>query len=151
MSGDLNQRIETFMNDVLGAMGLDLEIALQPMDDGLRVALYGEQGEMLLRKKGEPLDALQHVVNMVFRREFDEGHRLVVDCLDYRQAKDVELKQMARFLIEKVKSTGAPQEIGPLNSYARRLVHLEVADAGGVESESIGDGAVKTVIISPGR
>jgi predicted RNA-binding protein Jag len=55
---------------------------------------------------------------------------------------------MARFLIDKAKTTGTPQEMGPLNPYARRLVHLTVADDPEMSSESIGDAFLKTVIIS---
>ena len=55
---------------------------------------------------------------------------------------------MARFLATKALRTGAPQEIGPLNAYERRIVHLAVAEEGAT-SESVGDAAVKTVIISP--
>jgi spoIIIJ-associated protein len=73
---------------------------------------------------------------------------LVVDCLDYRKGKDAELRQMARFMIEKARSTGMPQEMGPLNPYARRLVHLTVAEEPDMSSESIGDAFLKTVIIS---
>ena len=76
---------------------------------------------------------------------------LVVDCLEYRRAKDEELRQMARFMMEKAKSTGTPQEMGPLNPYARRLVHLTVAEDPAVSSESIGDAFLKTVIISARR
>jgi hypothetical protein len=101
-----------------------------------------------VRRKGEGLDALQHVVNSAFRREVDRGKRLVVDALDFRKAKDRELKQMARFLIDKVRSTGVPQEIGPLNSYSRRLVHLEVSNEPDMASESIGDGTTKVIVIS---
>jgi predicted RNA-binding protein Jag len=50
--------------------------------------------------------------------------------------------------MERAKATGTPQEIGPLNSYARRIVHLTVAEDPQVSSESIGDAAMKTVIIS---
>jgi spoIIIJ-associated protein len=56
---------------------------------------------------------------------------------------------MALFLIGKVKTSGAPQEIGPLNPYARRIVHLAVSEDAGVTSESIGDAFLKTVVISP--
>ena len=55
---------------------------------------------------------------------------------------------MARFMMEKAKSTGVPQEMGPLNPYARRLVHLTVAEDPQMSSESIGDAFLKTVIIS---
>jgi predicted RNA-binding protein Jag len=50
--------------------------------------------------------------------------------------------------MEKARTTGVPQEIGPLNSYARRLVHLEVSATHDLVSESQGDSAMKTVIIS---
>jgi spoIIIJ-associated protein len=55
---------------------------------------------------------------------------------------------LAKFLIEKSRRTGAPQEMGPLNAYERRIVHLTVAEEPGASSESIGDAAVKTVIIT---
>jgi Predicted RNA-binding protein len=55
---------------------------------------------------------------------------------------------MARFLAEKVKSSGVSQELGPLNSYERRIVHMAVAELEGVASESVGDAAVKMVTIS---
>ncbi len=54
---------------------------------------------------------------------------------------------MARFLVDKARRTGVSQEIGPLNAYERRIVHMTVAEQNGT-SESIGDAAVKTVIIS---
>jgi len=50
--------------------------------------------------------------------------------------------------MDKAKSTGTPQEMGPLNPYARRLVHLAVAEDPQLSSESIGDAFLKTVIIS---
>jgi spoIIIJ-associated protein len=76
---------------------------------------------------------------------------VLVDCQGFRRDKDAELKQMAKFLAEKVLSSGTPQEIGPLNSYERRIVHMAVSEIEGLSSESIGDAAVKTVIISPRR
>jgi predicted RNA-binding protein Jag len=50
--------------------------------------------------------------------------------------------------MDKAKSSGVPQEMGPLNPYARRLVHLTVAEDPRMASESIGDALLKTVIIS---
>jgi spoIIIJ-associated protein len=148
---ELNERVREFMQDTLGAMGLPLEIAILEQPDSVRVELSGEGGEALLRRKAEALDALQHIVNTAFRRELKNDRSFVVDCLDYRKAKDAELKQMARFTIERARTTGTPQEIGPLNPYARRLVHLTVAEDPEMSSESIGDAFLKTVIISARR
>jgi len=99
-------------------------------------------------RQGEALAALQHVVAAIYRHEASEGRRLVVDCMGYRKGKDDELKQMALFLGGKAKDTGLAQEIGPLNPYERRIVHLAVAELETVTSESIGDAFEKTVIIS---
>jgi spoIIIJ-associated protein len=138
--------VQHFVRRVVEGLGLDLDVALEDAGDHFRIDLTGGDGEPLLRRKGEALDALQHVVNTVFRHRADEK-RLVVDCQDFRRAKDRELRQMVRFLVEKVRATGLPQEIGPLNSYSRRLVHLEVAAAGDMASESEGVGATKRVTI----
>jgi spoIIIJ-associated protein len=149
MSQTLQNEVRQFVADVTAAMGLDVDVVAERLDDGgLRVDVQGEDGTTLLQRKGEALDALQHIVNTAFRHEGD-SQRIVVDCQNFRRGKDLELQQMAKFLIEKVKSTRTPQELGPLNSYARRVVHMEVSLDPEVTSESQGDGQMKTVIIAP--
>ena len=148
---DLQARVRDFMQQTLTAMGLPLDIAITEEPDSVRIELSGEGGEQLLRRRGEALDALQHVVNTTFRRQLKDERSFVVDCLGYRKAKDAELKQMARFMMERAKSSGTPQEMGPLNPYARRLVHITVAEDPEMASESIGDAFLKTVIISVRR
>lgn len=145
---DLHERVKDFVQRTLEAMGLPLEVSVADAADSVRINLAGESGEVLLRRRAEALDALQHVVNTAFRRELKDDRTFVVDCLDYRKAKDAETRQMALYMMERAKSTGAPQEMGPLNPYARRLVHLTVAEDPQLSSESIGDAFLKTVIIS---
>ena len=140
--------IGTFVEKVVTAMGLTLRAEAEEMPDGLRINLTGEDGSLLIRRQGEALAALQHVVAAVFRQDSDERRRLIVDCQGYRQGKDIELKQMAKFLAEKARDSGLAQEIGPLNPYERRIVHLAVGEVDKVSSESIGDAFEKTVIIS---
>src|SRR5688500_11518408 len=140
--------ITQFVQKIVDAMGIALTAEAEDMPDGLRINLTGEDGGLLIRRQGEALAALQHLVAAVFRSEVDEKRRLVVDCMGYRKGKDTELKQMAKFLAEKAKSSGLAQEIGPLNPYERRIVHLAVAEVESVSSESIGDAFEKTVIIS---
>jgi spoIIIJ-associated protein len=143
--------VRVFLEKTLIAMGVPLEISVEDTPDSVRFELSGAGGEVLLRRRAEALDALQHIVNTAFRRQLKDDRTFVLDCLEYRKGKDAELKQMARFVMEKAKSTGAPQEIGPLNPYARRLVHLTVAEDAQLTSESIGDAFLKTVIISKRR
>jgi spoIIIJ-associated protein len=140
--------ISAFVEQVVSAMGLELKAEPEEMPDGLRINLTGEDGALLTRRQGEALAALQHIVAAVFRQDVDERRRLVVDCQGYRKSKDAELRQMARFLAEKARDTGLAQEIGPLNPYERRIVHMAVSEVEKVSSESIGDAFEKTVIIS---
>lgn len=148
---ELHGRVEDFVRRTLNAMGIAVDITVHDTPDSVRVELTGDGGEALLRRRAEALDALQHIVNTAFRRELQDDRSFVVDCLDYRKAKDAELRQMTRFMMEKVKTSGTPQEMGPLNPYARRLVHLTVAEDPQMASESIGDAFLKTVIISVRR
>ncbi len=140
--------ISAFVEQVVSAMGLNLKASPEEMPDGLRINLTGDDGSLLTRRQGEALAALQHIVSAVFRQEVDERRRLVVDCQGYRKSKDAELRQMAKFLAEKARDTGLAQEIGPLNPYERRIVHLAVAEVEKVSSESIGDAFEKTVLIT---
>ena len=148
---DVQEKVSGFLKSVLTAMGLPLEVQVHDTPDAIRIEISGPGGEVLLRRKAEALDALQQIVNTGFRRELADDRSFVVDCMDYRKAKDAELKQMARFVMEKAKASGTPQEMGPLNPYARRLVHLTVAEDPELTSESIGDAFLKTVIISARR
>ena len=142
-----HQQVTDFIGRVVKSMGLDLEARVETTADGTRVNLEGEGAEALLAKRGEGLQAIQHIVDSAFRRQLGD-QRLIVDCMGFRRGKDNELKQMAKFLAEKAKTSGVEQNIGPLNAYERRLVHLAVAEIPGVSSESIGDAAVKTVTIT---
>jgi spoIIIJ-associated protein len=145
----LHGDVRTFVEGIVDAMGLAVDVELTDLEDGsLRVELLGEESEVLLRRKGEGLDALQHIVNTAYRRDLGGNQRIVVDAQGFRRGKDQEIQNMARYLMERVKSTGEPQEMGPLNSYARRVVHLEVAADPELASESQGDGQVKRVTIS---
>ena len=147
---ELHERVREFTKQTVAAMGVPLEVTVVDAGDNIRVELSGEGGEVLLRRRAEALDALQQIVNTAFRRELEDNRSFVVDCMDYRKAKDAELRQMARFMMDKAKTAG-PQEMGPLNPYARRLVHLTVAEDPQMSSESIGDAFLKTVIISVRR
>jgi len=144
---NVQERAASLVKSVLTAMGLNLEVQVSDTPDAIRIDIAGDGGEVLLKRKGEILDAFQQIVNTGFRRELDDDRSFVVDCLGYRRGKDEELRQMARFTMEKAKVAG-PQEMGPLNPYARRVVHLTVAEDPAMSSESIGDAFLKTVIIS---
>ena len=140
--------IVEFLNRFAAALGIAATVQVEESVDGPRLNLAGEEAELLVRHRGEPLKALQHVVDMAFGRSLEDEKRVFVDALEYRKGKDIELRRMARFLAEKAKQTGLDQQLGPLNPYERRIVHMAVAEVPGVATESVGDAFAKTVLIS---
>lgn len=148
MSSSLTTQIAEFVQNVVTAMGVELAVTIEETSDGTRINLTGEDGGVLVRRGGEGLQALQHIVATAFRRQLGDDNRIVIDCNGFRKDKDAELRQMARFIADKARSSGVPQEMGPLNPYERRIVHLAIAEDPAVTSESIGDAFMKTVIIS---
>jgi spoIIIJ-associated protein len=148
MSSSLNTQILGFVQNVVNAMGIALTASVEETDEGTRINLEGEDGGVFVRRGGEGLQALQLIVATTFRKQLGDDNRIVVDCNGFRKDKDAELRQMARFIVEKARSSGTPQEMGPLNPYERRIVHLAIAEDPTATSESIGDAFMKTVIIS---
>jgi spoIIIJ-associated protein len=140
--------IVDFLNRFVTALGITAEVRIEESADGPRLNLTGDEAELLVRHRGEPLKALQHVVDMAFSRSLPDDTRVFVDALEYRKGKDIELRRMAQFLAEKAKQSGLDQQLGPLNPYERRLVHMAVAEIPGVTTESVGDAFSKTVLIS---
>ena len=80
-----------------------LEVTVEETPDNIRLNLTGDGADALLRRKGEALDALQVIVNTAFRRDARGDRHYVVDALGFRKGKDAELRQMAQFLMEKVR------------------------------------------------
>ena len=140
--------IVDFLNRFTAAIGIRTPVEVEQSADGPRLNLSGEEAELLARHRGEPIKALQHVVDMAFGRALPGDQRVFVDAVGYRKGKDVELRQMAKLMAEKAKQTGVDQQLGPLNPYERRIVHMAAAEVPGVTTESVGDAFSKTVYIS---
>jgi spoIIIJ-associated protein len=148
MTNESTRPITEFLERVIGALGINASVSTEETADGPRLNVTGDEAELLVRHRGEPLKALQHVVDMSFGRTLPDEKRVFVDALEYRKGKDIELRQMAKFLAEKARQSGLDQQLGPLNPYERRIVHMAVAEVPGVTTESVGDAFSKTVLIS---
>ena len=148
MTQEVTRPIVAFLDRFVAALGIKASVNVEETADGPRLNLSGDEAELLVRHRGEPLKALQHLVDMSFGRALPDEKRVFVDALEYRKGKDIELRQMAKFLAEKARQSGLDQQLGPLNPYERRIVHMTVAEIPGVTTESVGDAFSKTVLIS---
>src|SRR3979411_3012989 len=111
--------IVAFLNRVIAALSINATVQVEDTADGPRLNLTGDEAELLVRHRGEPLKALQHIVDSSYGRSMAGAQRVRVDALDYRKGKDIELRQMAKFLAQKAKHSGMDQQLRPVNPYER--------------------------------
>ncbi len=152
MSAEKTSReaIEELARGIVQHLRWELSVHVEQMEDGtIRVELSGEDRDIVLCDRAEVLEALQHLMNRSFGRDIRESPRILVDCDGYRARKEAELREIALRVSDRVRRTGERAELGLMNPYERRIVHLAVAETEGVRTESAGDGVMKRVIIHP--
>jgi len=144
------EAIEELARGIVQHLRWELSVHVEQMEDGtIRVELSGEDRDIVLCDRAEVLEALQHLMNRSFGRDIRESPRILVDCDGYRARKEAELREIALRVSDRVRRTGERAELGLMNPYERRIVHLAVAETEGVRTESAGDGVMKRVIIHP--
>src|SRR5579871_2676495 len=111
MTDTTTQPIVQFLERFVAALGVKATVRVEDTDDGPRLDLEGDEAELLARHRGEPLKALQHIVDSAFGRDIRDERRVFIDALGYRKGKDVELRQMAKLLAEKAKQSGMDQQL----------------------------------------
>jgi spoIIIJ-associated protein len=144
------EAIEDLVRRMIGHLKWDLAVRTEEIEgDIIRVDLSGEDRDLVLCNRAEVLEALQYLLNRTFGRESRESQRVLVDCDGYRARKEAELREIALRVSDRVRRTGEREELGLMNPYERRIVHLAVAETEGVTTVSAGEGVMKRVIILP--
>jgi spoIIIJ-associated protein len=139
-----------FTLGVLKRMGYAARVEASYTDEAYEVRIdAGEHNEVLIGKKGETLDALQHVLAKMASRGLEELLRVRVDIAEYRQKRSSELSERAVEMAQQVVETGREIITEPLSASERRSIHRALSDHPEVTTQSLGDGQVKPVWIGP--
>jgi spoIIIJ-associated protein len=144
----IEEEIVALQKDILRRMGLEMAVQLESSDENVEVSMSGSDRDIVLQNRAELLETFQYLLNRIYSKKLGR-RRVVVDCGGFRKRKEEELCLIAKRVSEKVKLTGIEQELGLMNPYERRIVHLAVAEEEGVLSESSGEGFMKRVMIFP--
>ncbi len=127
---------------VTGEVAEDKDAATVRVSLGDPAFLLGPDGE------GAPARALEHLLYRSFVNDVSP-RKLRVEFPGHRESRDQALHELALQLAAEVRRTNAPQETAPLNAYERRIVHMAAATAGGVVTQSEGEGAERRVVLRP--
>lgn len=104
----------------------------------------------LIGFRGETLDSLQLLVNQILSKQEGENFkRVVVDVGGWRKNKEAELERQTRSWAQEVIGSGQEIELEPMPSWQRRIIHMIVSEIDGVESESMGEGRDRHLVLRP--
>lgn len=141
----------SFLQSIFSGTGLDLEVAVKESATECLLDLSGRDAGLLQAEGGELLQALQHLVSQAFGRKLADGQRLVCDVEGFRATREAELRAMAKLAADRVRSSGAPFVFGEMNPNERRIIHLTLAEAADLQTESVGEGSDRKVRVSVKR
>jgi len=139
---------------ILEAAGVNvtrtLRAAHDPESGGPIIDLAGEDSGLLIGRRGQTLQALQFLVNMIVRKEFNDV-RVVLDVENYRQRRESSLRDMASKVAARVAQTNRGITLEPMPPADRRIIHTSLSDHPEVTTESTGEGEGRKVMVMPKR
>lgn len=138
------------LDTMLGHLDFPVNIEIQEGEDGPCLQILTSESQHLIGRDGERLDDLQYLVNRVLKKHFPNAKRVKIDCEHYRAIQEDHLIEEVRGLAERVKASGKPFRIRPLNAYYRRIVHNALVDIEEVDSVSPGGSdRLKRITLKP--
>lgn len=140
------------LEKILDLMTCPSTVSVEMMEGTVHCKVSGEFEDDLTGQDGRTLDSLQYLLRKVVSRKISERVRLTIDVGDYRERRNLELRDKAIDYAALVKQNGKTQVIPSLNPSERRIVHVALQDDTEIRSRSVGDGLFKKVLIyKPGK
>jgi len=140
-----------FLRQIGAAMGLSLQIETSFQEKLLSVNITGEKLGILIGKRGQTLDSLQYLVNLVVNKAGAPYINVILDTENYRQRRKETLEALAFNLAKKAKATRRAVVLEPMNPYERRIIHAALQNDKFVTTASEGEEPFRNVVITPKR
>lgn len=136
------------VKEIISAMGLDVSFSVTETDSYCNVNFEGPDVRILIGRRGETLNALQFIANMIVNKRLNDKVHLVMDAEGYRMRREETLRRLARRMSERVKRTRRDVVLEPMTPQERRVIHLELQENPWVYTMSKGEEPYRKVIIS---
>ena len=150
--GSTEERIEQFIKGLLEHMGSDaVPHAMKNADDSYSVDLVGENLGILIGRRGETLDAIQHLANYAVNRGAAKRARINVDAENYRLKREDSLRQLANKMAAKAVKYRRNFTLEPMNAYERHVIHAALQDYPDVTTYSTGTEPNRRIVVAYSR
>lgn len=142
--------VSHFLAKTFDAMKMEVQIDVNydETEKVIYVDLKGNEMGMLIGKRGQTLDSLQYLTSLVANKKSDEYIKIKLDTENYRQRRKETIENLARNVASKVKKTGRPAFLEPMNPYERRIIHAELQADKYVDTHSEGDEPHRKVVVT---
>ncbi len=138
-----------FLTGLLDHMGVTAEIEISTRENGgLNVSLSGENMGAIIGRRGETLDAIQHLTNYSVNRGVEKRMHISVDAENYRSKREESLVRLAEKMAAKAVKYRRSMALEPMNSYERHVIHTALQDYEGVTTSSTGTEPNRRVVVS---
>ena len=142
-------QIRQFLTGLLERMGVTAEMEFSPRDNGgVNVSLSGNGMGAIIGRRGETLDAIQHLTNYVVNRGNEKHMHISVDAECYRSKREESLTRLAEKMAEKAIKYKRSMALEPMNSYERHVIHTALQNYPGVTTSSTGVEPNRRVVVS---
>ena len=149
---DIITLTENFLKGLLEKMGSDAVPVLEQKDEStIYVNLTGEKLGMLIGRRGETLDAIQHIANYAMNRVSEKHIHISVDAENYRSKREESLQRLAEKVAAKVLKYRKNMTLEPMNSYERHVIHTALQDYEGVSTFSTGTEPNRRIVVAFGN
>jgi spoIIIJ-associated protein len=130
---------------------LGLEVDVEVLDDGETVTgtLHGDDVGLFIGRRGQTIDAVQHLALRIVQGVCEERRRVVVDADGYRARRTDALERQADEAADEALRYGRPVALDSMASNERRIVHEYLRDRGDVETYSEGDEPDRHLVVAP--
>lgn len=140
-----------FLTQLFDVWGIEVKINAELEGDVLRINLEGDDMGVVIGKRGETLDALQHLTSLNVNTGNGDFVKVSIDTEGYREKRVKTLENLAAKLASKVAKTKHNVTLEPMNSYERRIIHASLQDNEYVTTYSVGQSPNRKVVIAYNR
>lgn len=138
-----------YLEDLLSFFGLNTDVYATSEDDVIELEVPSTHlNGFLIGQKGENMRSMQFLVSNALKNQGFEYTRVNVDVAEYKKQRAQRLSEKAEEWVKKVKETGEPMELQPMNAADRRTIH-KLAQEWGLTSESTGEGRDRRIVLKP--
>ena len=141
--------VEKFLEEITSAMGINVTLETNRKDKHLYVNLIGQNMGILIGKRGQTLDSLQYLTNLVVNRCGVPEFSVILDTENYRKRRKETLEGLALSLARKVKVTKKNVVLEPMSRYERHVIHMVLQRDSQIRTYSDGNEPYRNVVIAP--